>query len=413
MFGDMKASSDSSPRVKSWMVLGCLGASLLFVLFQGGKLALMVFVIVLVLSVYLFLGQWSGITRAEGARKIRFGRSALDGELEAGATVDVTVEVSIPGYWPVPYVTVRDRLVRNESGELLFEATLVPDWNRRGAVTYQTPPLKRGFYQFGATECLTCDIFGIFEHKGIMQLTNSFMVMPRTIPIRSWNQIYRVHKGLMRHSASTRSSRETTQINGVREYNYGDRLSKIHWNATAKTGVLKSKEFERESLPKTVVVLDRQQAVYRDEDRFELAVSVAASLLQFGRQRELIFELLSAGEDVGYFESSSHTNTLRSMMHHLIRVKPDGAHSLRAVLEDKSRLFSPGTCIVLITPVMGEPILKLMGWLELLRMIPCHIGLADSPHAAQAWTRQLELEGKMGCGIHKLDDLPVALGGGG
>ena len=63
-------------------------------------------------------------------------------------------------------------------------------------------------------------------------------------------------KGGFSHASAARASRETTQINGIREFLPGDRLSRIHWGATAKTGQWKSKEFEREALPRTIVLLD-------------------------------------------------------------------------------------------------------------------------------------------------------------
>jgi len=396
-----------TPRV--WMMAGCLAASLLFVLFQGGKLALMVFVMTAILCTYLFLGKWSGITRTKGRRSLESGLP--EQAVEAGTSLRIRLSIQIPGVWPIPYVMVRDRLVRKNGGEYNFEASLIPDWHRRGNLEYQTPPLIRGYYHFGDTDCSTQDIFGIFEHKGTVELPGSFSVYPQTVPIREWKQFHRMHKGMHHHSSSTKSNRETTQINGVREYNYGDRLSRIHWNATARTGTLKSKEFERESLPKTVVVLDRQQRNYRYPETFELAVSTAASLTQYGKNRDIALGLLSVGANSVYFEPNRYQNNHKSILHHLIEAEADGFHPLQRVLEDRIRLFPPGTCMVLVTPLKGEAVLKTMAWLNQRQMVPCHIWLSASEEEGRIWTKQLTSMGYMGYSVRSLDELPAALGG--
>jgi uncharacterized protein (DUF58 family) len=193
-----------------WAVLLSLMGSLGFLLFQGGKLALMLFVIMLVLSVYLLLGQWSGIKRTQGAQN-----ADLTGMLEAGSSLGVTIQLQIPGFWPMPYIFVKDRLTHRNGSELAFESTLVPDWRRRGEWEYRTPALRRGSYTFGVTECVTEDIFGLFEHRGTLKLPNQIVVLPQTILIREWYQYHQMMKGTNHHSTTTRAVRETTQINGV------------------------------------------------------------------------------------------------------------------------------------------------------------------------------------------------------
>lgn len=399
---------DRSPY-KILVMFSCFAASLMFVLFQGGKLALMVFVIVLVLNIYLVLGRWSGIRQVKGQRLLS-SEHAEEG-IEAGNPVKVKLKVQIPGFWPVPYVLVRDRLLRKNGSQYEFEASLIPDWSRKGELEYVTPPLMRGFYKFGETACSTKDVFGLFEHTGTLELPVSFKVYPQTVRIKEWKQLHRLMKGANHHTVTTRATRETTQINGVREYSYGDRLSRIHWNATARTGTLKSKEFEKESLPKTIIFLDRQAKSYRKADQFELAVSVAASLFQYGKNREINLGLLSVGADSVYFEPKSFQNGIKHMMQHLIEVSADGSYPMLRVLEDRVRLFEPGTCMIIVSPEKGEGILKTMAWLHQRQMVPCHIWL--SPHAEEGaeWCRQLRTMGHMGYAVRTLDELPAALRG--
>ncbi|MDG0812063.1 DUF58 domain-containing protein [Cohnella rhizosphaerae] len=62
------------------------------------------------------------------------------------------------------------------------------------------------------------------------------MVLPRTVELQEWRHLRKARTGQIEQRASSLWARETTQIDGVREYIHGDRMSRIHWNATARTG---------------------------------------------------------------------------------------------------------------------------------------------------------------------------------
>jgi uncharacterized protein (DUF58 family) len=403
-----------------WYVLACFVCCFFFLMFQGGKLATMLFITVSILSVYLVLGNWSGIKRTHGVRTL--ANADQEVRLEAGQSLQVQLQVQIPGIWPIPYIMIKDRLIRQNGEEAVFEGSLVPDWKRRGEMTYLTSPLKRGYYSFGAAECATEDIFGLFQHKGRLELPQHLSVFPQTITIKDWVQFHQMLKGMQHHSITTRAHRETTQINGVREYIYGDRLSRIHWNATAKTGTWKSKEFERESLPKTVILLDRSHRAYADSQQFELAVSVAASLFRYGASRELALGLLSVGSEAAYFEPKQSHNQHKQIMNHLISVEADSFHPLFQVIKERSRKLPPGGFFVIISPQKGTAMMQILSWLNQHQLNPCHIctnpGMqgpftppSAGPNSNEDWIRKIHALGYMGYELSHLPELPGILGG--
>ncbi|MFC5450312.1 DUF58 domain-containing protein [Paenibacillus aestuarii] len=414
---------EDRPRVPAalWAVASCLVGSLLFMLFQGGKLAAMLFIIVACLSVYLLLGYWSGVRRTQGVRMLL--NTQQEAQLDAGQSLKISINVQIPGFWPIPYILVKDQLLRQNGDAAVFEGSLVPDWKRRGELIYSTPPLRRGLYRFGQTECVTEDIFGFFQHKGRLELPQHVTVYPQTVPIREWVQFHQMLKGMQHHSTTTRAHRETTQINGVREYIYGDRLSRIHWNATAKTGTWKSKEFERESLPKTIILLDRTARAYRDEAEFELAVSVAASLLKYASSRNLALGLLSVGKEVTFIEPKQNQNHHNMMQRHLVGVEADGYHPLLHIVKEQSRSLPAGCFFVILSPQKGTAALQVLHYLAQLQTNPCHIWIhgteasafkpymAATDSAADDWLKHIRTQGYMGYEIGQLSDLPALLEG--
>lgn len=397
--------------MKAWGLALCYVSCLFFVAFQGGKLSLMLLIILSCLSVYLALGRWSGISSARGRREI--GGVAGGATLQAGSALRAQIRVDIPGIWPIPYVTVKDKLTKVGGDSQIYEGTFVPDWKRRGELVYVTPPLGRGLYKYETVECVTQDIFGLFEHSGVIQMPLAFSVLPRTVAIPEWRQLRTLFKGSHQHSSSNGSQQETTQINGVREYIYGDRMAKVHWNATARTGQWKSKEFERESMPKLTIVLDRATSAYRSKDHFELAVSVAASILQFAAARKLTTGFLSVGGGKRYVEMPGGSESRQRIQKHLIEVQPDANGDPFRALRDMSRLPASGGLIVLVSPQQGESMLRQLKALKADGANACHmwIGAGQNGKPKDDWPKLLRSLGIASYPVQRLEELPLLLGG--
>ncbi|MCI3923183.1 DUF58 domain-containing protein [Paenibacillus sp. TRM 82003] len=399
--------------MKAWGLVLCLVSCLFFVAFQGGKLSLMLLIILTCLTVYLALGRWSGISSAKGQRAL--GGMSGGAVLQSGTALRAVIRVDIPGIWPIPYVTVKDRLSKLGGESQIYEGTFVPDWKRRGELAYVTPPLARGVYKYESVECVTQDIFGLFEHSGSISMPLNFSVLPRTVHVPEWKQLRTLFKGNHQQSSVNGSQRETTQINGVREYIYGDRMAKVHWRATARTGHWKSKEFERESLPKLTIVLDRQTQVYRSTDHFEMAVSVAASLLQFSSARGMSTGFLSVGGGRTFMEPPGGQETRRRIEQHLIEVQPDVNGDPSRVLRDRSRLPAAGGLVVVVSPQRGDHMFRLMRWLNVNGITACQMWMNGdaSGKGKDDWAAALRAVGVTAYNVQKLEELPLLLGGKG
>ncbi|TVY00477.1 DUF58 domain-containing protein [Cohnella terricola] len=401
-----------------WLSAILYFTALFYLLFQGGKTSLMLFMILNALALYLLLGRWSGITGVQGARwtETGVGGSTL---LSAGTRLQVKLKMQIPGFWPLPYVIVREKLVRASGGESqLYEMSFVPDYRRRGEVQFETAPLRRGRYHFHRTDCSTKDIFGLFEHRGFFQQPFHIQVMPRTVEMKDWRLFRRSQRGVFHHTLTSLWAKETTQIDGVREYIHGDRLSRVHWNATAKTGQWKSKEFEREALPRVVFVLDRNAQSYLNGDQFELAVSVAASLLELTIAKGMPIGFVSSGAVSNWYGEGRTPVSRDDVFQHLIDVEADGEHAMGDLLCQVAERFEPGVHIVLISPSVDDRTIKAMETLESKRMVPSviHIGhkvsSADLASKLRQWHTLCQAKQWEFTSVSDLDKLPQALRGG-
>src|SRR5690625_3094587 len=85
----------------------CYSCGALYVVFQGGKVAGMIFGMMNVLLIYLLMGRWSGIRRPQIVQRKLLNSSS---EIEAGTVITVALKLKIPGRLPLPYVVVNDQL---------------------------------------------------------------------------------------------------------------------------------------------------------------------------------------------------------------------------------------------------------------------------------------------------------------
>lgn len=392
-------------------ILVIWGITLLYVLFQGGKTSFMLFIMVSVLVAYLIVGGLSGVRRAKGTRDLYIDQDKGN-LLSAGGYIRVKLKVTIPGILPLPYVIVREVLKRHNGESWVFEDSLIPNLRGIGVLNFQTPALERGTYTFSDTDIISQDIFGLVEHKGTFTAGGHFQVLPRAIYIPRW-QLYERKSRLSGPQTSViQSRRETTQINGVRDYVYGDRMTRIHWNATAKTGAWKSKEFEHESIPKTILVLDGSSSAYKNSNDFELAVSVAASLLGFGIRERIGIGLCSLDKTTKIFAPAEGAAERQKMIQYLIDLNAEGRGPLISRLEKGYRMFPKGSYFVLISPQRGQPVLEALRWADSRGMTPSHIHVGGVAGLnSSEWIELLRSRGIAGYSISSLSELPIVLGG--
>ncbi|UHA74232.1 DUF58 domain-containing protein [Paenibacillus sp. 481] len=296
--------------------VGCL----FYFLFQGGKTSVMLLAMSSLLGIYWLAVYYGGIRRVQGNRIIG-GRAK--GRILAQSSLAVDVRLHVPGWLPLPYLIVRDELRRFDKIVHQQHSVVVLDETRIAKMQYVLPPLQRGYYEFGTTTCTSRDLFGLFEAQGKCALGQPFYVQPVTVPIRSWNVTNSGHGGSRINRIHYRNASESTQISGTRAYIPGDRLSRIHWNATAKTGELKSKQFEQEASTPIMIVLDRTATAYRSEEAFELAVSAVASIVQFAVRLNRPVSIIASGQELTVWDNVSIRTESTAYKHWFASVQSD------------------------------------------------------------------------------------------
>ncbi len=260
-----------------------LGATLLLVValvFNLGLLAYAMYALLGVMLLSRFLARaWSDNLDAS--------RECNRLTARVGEDVAVVIQVENRGALPVAWLLVEDLLPRHA---LIFDPPSLrvkgkrlqlAMFARRGRKTlfYQVRCNRRGYYQIGPLVVETGDLFGLHRRYHVATEPHFLLVYPEVQPLEGYDISSRRPIGEVR--MSYRLFEDPTRVAGVRRYESGDPMNRVHWRATARTGTLHSKVYEPTTVAGATLVLDFHQDSFdarHEPYRSELAVTAAATL---------------------------------------------------------------------------------------------------------------------------------------
>ncbi|MCX2947506.1 DUF58 domain-containing protein [Lentzea sp. NEAU-D7] len=164
------------------------------------------------------------------------------------------------------------------------------------AVDYAIPTERRGVFDVGPLTLRRRGLAGLAQARTVLGEVVQVRVVPRVLPVRG------LPSGARRGQvgADERVERGGTDLVGLREYVPGDDLRRLHWATSARTGTLMIREDADPARPHLAVLLDDNASSYAEEQRFEEAVEVAASLVTSALEQGHPVRLLtsSGGTDI-------------------------------------------------------------------------------------------------------------------
>jgi uncharacterized protein (DUF58 family) len=105
------------------------------------------------------------------------------------------------------------------------------------------------------------------------------LVLPKVLPLQGYNLASRRPIGEIR--VAHRLFEDPTRLAGVRLFQQGDPLNRVHWRATARTGQLHSRVYENSRVAGATLLLDFHEQSYRGSvgsSSAELAIVTVAAL---------------------------------------------------------------------------------------------------------------------------------------
>jgi len=217
-----------------------------------------------------------------------------------GEPITLTVTVQNDKRLPLTWLRFRDSLpVPPDTGDVLpsLSGELVGNFSLTSVFSMQshermerTAVLRfpvRGYYKVGPVAYESGDIFTLFtlerEHKYI----DTLIVYPQIWPLEELGLPPKEPFGELRVRQSLFT--DPIRTRGIRDYQPQDRFRDVHWKATARRGHLQTKVYDP-STGMTMAVFLNVATFARhwmgfDPDLLERAISVAASICNYGAQQ--------------------------------------------------------------------------------------------------------------------------------
>lgn len=257
-------------------------------------------------------------------RPFRVRRGWGDTEHVEGDDVPVVVELGATASVPPAAATLVERV-----GRLGEQRHGLRRNGRRLSVRYVLGQLPRGRYAFDDVRVEIADPFGLESVAVPLPAPGALLVYPRLVRLEQLFSETGTHSHdgrrllLRRHSGF--------ELHGVREYEQGESLRRVHWPSTARRGQLMVKELEDAPRDEIAVLLDADASVVVGES-FDVQVRVAGSILEsyVRRGRRAVLVVNSEQSDVQQVHAPAAD--WRRALELLAAVEPNGRSSVARLL---------------------------------------------------------------------------------
>ena len=266
----------------------------------------------LVFAMYALLGVLlvSRLMTREWTAKVAATRTCSTTTARIGDPAAIVIELINRSRFAVPWLIIEEAFPLDAlkppsrlklTGRTTFIARL--KGGERRAIRYSVEFLTRGYHQFGPLLIESGDLFGLHRRYRVLSAPVHVLVYPEVVPLRGYDIASRRPIGEIR--MTHRLFEDPTRIAGVRPYQSGDPLSRIHWRAFARTGSLHSKVYEPSCVAGATLLLEFHRQSFAGSESFwteDLAITAAASLAnavyELGQQVGLITNGRDAAERI-------------------------------------------------------------------------------------------------------------------
>ncbi|MGH2445190.1 MAG: DUF58 domain-containing protein [Candidatus Limnocylindria bacterium] len=225
---------------------------------------------------------------------------------------------------------------------------------------------RRGVFTFGPVRLTVSDLFERGTRSEERELPGELVVRPRTVPVRSV-ETPRAPLGMARTPASLFT--DPARFAGVRAYQPGDPLRRIHWRASARLGEPVSRRYEPVNERQVLLAIDLQTVpgpywlmIFDDEQVEALCVaagSLSRRLLRQGAACGLLLGAqLSGGRRWAYLPPSTASGQLGRIEDVLARVQPILSLPFERLLRVVPRRLAPGGTLITLGARDPEPYLR-------------------------------------------------------
>jgi len=326
---------------------------------------------VIVDLVWILRSAWSRF----GLRGVTYERRLGSRRAIIGEQIDIDITVRNRKLLPLPWLEVEDfvsdaaafagrRLEPSDRpGLAVLRTTWTLSWFQRVTRRLHIAAERRGIYEFDAFRLRVADLFSSDSVSEEFPGKMRYQVVPRHVPVRTTAPLSelpgatRVRRGLFE---------EPALFAGVRPYQPGDPLRRIHWKATARLGRPVSRRYDPVHEQEVVIALDAQtlpgpfwMMQYDDELVESLcvtAMSLARSLIAGGVACGLAVNAYSSQTTSrwAYIAPSASTIQIERIADQLADISQWASLPYFTLLHQLGQRIPPTTSLVALSARDGE-----------------------------------------------------------
>ncbi len=318
----------------------------------------------------------SRLWAALSSRGLTYHRRFSEIRAFQGETIELTLELHNAKVLPQPWVTVRDlfptelpvsdnKLDVNPFTNLAeFRTFWMAGPYQRITRRFQVQCTVRGFHPYGPAELHTGDAFGFFTKKATQTEVQYLIVYPRLYTVADLKLPTKHPFGaaLAPHSLY----QDPLRAAGVRPWEAGDSMRRIHWKASARQQELLSRIYEPSEeqviqIFLNVATMVRHWHGYIPELQ-ERAISVAGSLAALAAEERMPVGLIANGALPGSDQAlrvlpGRSPSQLMHILKILAAVTPHATQAIETLLVEQAPHLPWGATLVVVTAIAHEALL--------------------------------------------------------
>jgi uncharacterized protein (DUF58 family) len=291
-----------------------------------------------------------------GLSKVTYKRRLSVSRVFFGEEVNLEVETSNRKPLPLPWIQINDEIPESltilnskvspsgNPGRMEITHLFPLMWYEKVTRHYRIHCQQRGFYAFGPARISTGDLLGLAASATDYLEKDYLIVYPKIVSLENLGIPSAHLSGEV--LTKKRIYEDPILTMGIRDYQSGDSLKRIHWKSSARTGHLQTKLFEPSTTMDMGIFFDVRTTVWplfgTIPHLTELGIIATASMC---------YHAMQAGFRVGLY-----INEWRYEAKEAIRIPPSQhTEQLPRMLENLAKIDpTPNECIPMPTLILRE-----------------------------------------------------------
>jgi len=217
-------------------------------------------------------------------------------------------------------------------------------------ISYAANCYKRGLWKLGPIKVVSQDALGFFKMRNNLNVFSELLIYPNLFRVFSFPPLAKGSVSWM-GVETAKISGDSHEFFGIREYQRGDAISRMHWPSTARHNKLIVKQFERNAVQEATIVLDLKKG--HDigtgrETTLEYAVKIAGSVTKYLLNEGAFIQMIGYAKESTMIPFGKGESHMYKILEYLAKVKAEGTFSLSQTLEEASFVAPYGSTLIVI-----------------------------------------------------------------